>query len=83
MDVLLNRKEEKRQSGELIYSKNKKLYALIEDTDERYPYLLLCLTNLEIIQYYDDLPTNAEICFDIDDEIESVHHHKYSKITIA
>ncbi|MDQ0208321.1 hypothetical protein [Alkalicoccobacillus murimartini] len=79
----MNRKEEKRQAGELLFSKSKKLFALIEDLDERYPYLLLCLTNLEIVQYYDDLPTNEEISIDIEDEIESVHHHKYSKITIA
>ncbi|MEK4564186.1 hypothetical protein MKX54_05820 [Alkalihalobacillus sp. FSL R5-0424] len=83
MEVLLNRKDEKRQAGELIYAKNKHLYALLEDEDERFSYLLVSLTEFKIIQYYDDLPTNDEITYDIEDEIESVHHHTQSKITFA
>lgn len=83
MEVLLNRKNEKRQAGELIYAKNKHLYALFEDEDERFSYMLISLTEFKIIQYYDDLPTNDEIIFDIEEEIESVHHHTQLTITFA
>ncbi|TSB45238.1 hypothetical protein [Alkalicoccobacillus porphyridii] len=83
MDILMKHNAPTRQSGELIYAKNDKLYALIEDPDERYPYVLISLSDLSIIQYYDDTPTNEEISFDIEDEIISIHDHTQSKITIA
>lgn len=83
VDILMKQNAQTRQTGELIYTKNDKLYALIEDPDERYPFVLICLSNLKIIQYYDESPTNEEISYDIEDEIISVHDHTSSKITIA
>lgn len=82
MDIVINRKRSAEKAGDLIATSGKKLFALVEDRGEKYPYHLICLESFTILQSYDSLPTNQEIEEDIGEKIAGVYRHHDSKITL-
>ncbi len=82
MNVTINRKRSVDRAGDLISTHTNKLYALINDPGEKFPYHLLCLDSFTIIESYDSLPTNQEIEEDIGEEINGVYEHRDSHITL-
>ncbi|WP_332691560.1 hypothetical protein [Halalkalibacter lacteus] len=82
MNVTINRKRSVKEPGDLISTKKNKLYAIIEDQGEKYPYHLLCLETFIIIQSYDTVPSNQEIEEDIGEKLEGIYQHKDSHITL-
>lgn len=80
--ITINRKRSVQDPGDLITTKTNKLYAIIEDSGEKYPYHLLCLKTFKIIQSYDDMPTNDEIQEDVGEELDGVYQHTDSAITL-
>ncbi|NEU31855.1 hypothetical protein GN156_13870 [bacterium LRH843] len=83
MNITINRKRAVNEPGDLISTKNNKLYAIICDPDEKkYPYHLLCFDTFTVIESYDTLPTNEEIEEDIEDELDGVYQHRDSHITL-
>ncbi|WP_413375246.1 hypothetical protein [Alkalihalobacillus sp. 1P02AB] len=82
MEITIHKKRSVKEAGDLIATVDNKLYALIEDEDDKYPYLLLNLQTFKIIQNYDSLPTNQELEFDIEAELSGVYHHEDAEINI-
>ncbi|WP_332630871.1 hypothetical protein [Halalkalibacter flavus] len=82
MNVTINRKRSVNEPGDLISTKKNKLYAIIEDRGEKYPFHLLCLETFMIIESYDSLPTNQEIEEDIGDKLDGIYQHTDSHITL-
>ncbi|MBP3952406.1 hypothetical protein [Bacillus suaedae] len=82
MNITINRKRSVQEPGDLISTKGNKLYALIEDLGEKYPYHLLCLQSFKIVESYDSLPTTSEIEEDIGDKLDGIYQHKDSHITV-
>lgn len=82
MNITINRKRSVQEPGDLISTKGNKLYALIEDHGEKYPYHLLCLQSFKIVESYDSLPTTSEIEEDIGDKLDGIYQHKDSHITV-
>jgi hypothetical protein len=82
VNVTINRKRSVKEPGDLICTKKDKLYAIIEDSGEKYPYHLLCLETFKIIQSYDSVPTNQEIEEDIGENLNGIYQHKDSHITL-
>ncbi|WP_062049362.1 hypothetical protein [Bacillus sp. JCM 19034] len=82
MNITINRKRTVEETGDLISTKGSRLYAIIEDKGERFPYHLLCLKTFTIIESYDKIPSNKEIEEDIGEKINGVYHHTDSHITV-
>lgn len=82
MDITINRKRSVEKNGDLICTKDNKLYAIICDPGERYPYHLLCFETFTIIESYDSLPTNKELEEDIDDELDGIYEHNDLHVTL-
>ncbi|MCM3714486.1 hypothetical protein [Halalkalibacter oceani] len=82
MNITINRKRSVQEPGDLVSTKGNKLYAIICDHGEKYPYHLLCLETFTIIESYDSLPTNDEIEEDVKDELDGVYQHRDSHITL-
>ncbi|TWI54461.1 hypothetical protein [Halalkalibacter nanhaiisediminis] len=82
MNITINRKRSVQEAGDLVTTKNNKIYAIICDVGEKYPYHLLCLETFTIVESYDALPTNQEIEEDVGDQLDGVYQHKDSHITL-
>ncbi|GAE28378.1 hypothetical protein JCM9140_4599 [Halalkalibacter wakoensis JCM 9140] len=82
MNVSINRKRSVNEPGDLISTKKNKLYAIIEDQGEKYPYHLLCLQTFKIVESYDSLPSNQELEEDIGEKLDGFYQHKDSYITV-
>lgn len=82
MNVTINRKRSIQEPGDLISTKGNKLYAIIEDRGEKFPYHLLCLETFTIVESYDSLPSNQEIEEDIGDKLDGIYQHNDSHITL-
>ncbi|WP_088103216.1 hypothetical protein [Halalkalibacter urbisdiaboli] len=82
MKVTINRKRSVQEAGDIISTKKEKLYAIIEDDGEKYPYHLVCLEKFVIIQSYDTLPSNKELEEDIGEKLEGIYQHHDSHITL-
>ncbi|KMK75011.1 hypothetical protein [Alkalihalobacillus pseudalcaliphilus] len=83
MDVIIEKKRSVKTAGDLIATVDERLFALLEDKGERYPYLLLDLQTFEIIQNYDSLPTHEELAEDIEGELSAIYHHDDATIQIT
>mgnify|MGYP001472029400 CR=1 FL=1 len=82
MDVTIHRNRCVAQVGDLFSTASNKLYALIYDEGEKYPYHLLSFQTFTIVESYDALPTKEEIEEDIDEEITGIYDHRDSHIHI-
>ncbi|ADC50154.1 MULTISPECIES: hypothetical protein [Bacillaceae] len=82
MNITINRKRSVKEVGDLVSTKSNKLYAIIEDKGEKYPYHLLCLESFTIIESYDELPSNQEIEEDIGEKLDGIYQHRDSHITL-
>ncbi|WP_100371761.1 hypothetical protein [Bacillus sp. FJAT-45037] len=82
MNITINRKRSVKEVGDLVSTKSNKLYAIIEDKGEKFPYHLLCLEDFTIIESYDALPSNQEIEEDIGEKLDGIYQHRDSHITL-
>ncbi len=82
MNITINRKRSIQEPGDLVTTKNNKIYAIIFEEGEKFPYHLLCLETFTIVESYDALPTNQEIEEVIDDQLDGVYQHRDSHITL-
>lgn len=82
MNVTFPRKRSVHQVGDLISTTSNKLYALILDEGEKFPYHLLCFETFTIIESYDSIPTNEMIEEDIGEEINGIYDHRNSHIHV-
>ncbi|KYG27033.1 hypothetical protein [Alkalihalobacillus trypoxylicola] len=71
-----------KEAGDLIATVDEKLYALVEDKGDKYPFHLVCLQTFSVIQSYDSLPSNTEIEEDVGVEIHDVYDHERASIKI-
>ncbi|WP_059106061.1 hypothetical protein [Shouchella shacheensis] len=82
MEVTIERKRTVEDAGDLICTKSDKLYAIVQDAPERFPFLLICLATFQVVQNYDDLPSREELEEDIEESIEGIYEHSTAEITL-
>lgn len=81
MDIHIERKRTADKAGDFICTSSDKLFVLIVDPPERYPYLLLCLDTFSIVQNYSSIPSREELEEDIGENIKEIYNQEHATIS--
>ncbi|GAF22494.1 MULTISPECIES: hypothetical protein [Shouchella] len=82
MEINVDRKRSVEEIGNFVCTEKEKLFVLVLDKGDKYPYLLLSLQTFHIIQNYDSMPTREELEEDIGEKIKEIYSQNYASITL-